>query len=140
MTATCLIPNCRKFAPDSEPLCREHRGRATGGYVSGKQSREPETVEGFRPIASPITPSYTYDVNVTREGDLIAVAEGFRGDSFATRVYDTREKSVRDALVALGWTPPEDKRQVFLAGYDRGFYSAGNYFPEQSWERYRANR
>lgn len=24
----------------------------------------------------------------------------------------------------------------FLAGYERGFYSAGNYFPDESWQRY----
>jgi hypothetical protein len=28
-------------------------------------------------------------------------------------------------------------KNAFLSGYDSGFRSAGNYFPEQAWQRYR---
>lgn len=30
--------------------------------------------------------------------------------SLATRVIDTQEKAIREALIALGWTPPPESR------------------------------
>lgn len=83
---------------------------------------------------------FTYDLSATRDGPLIGVSEGWRVEQFATRVFDTREAAVRERLVELGWTPPEDRQAIHRSGYDAGFYSAGNYFPEQAWERYDAKR
>ena len=132
MTATCLMTNCRNSAPSGEAMCAKHRDKPLrGGYVGEVKYREPEGVESFTPLADP-----AYDINVTRNGDLIGVAEGFRGEPFVTRIYDTREKAVWDALISQGWTPPDQKRETYLAGYNAGFYSAGNYFPNESWVRY----
>jgi hypothetical protein len=30
-----------------------------------------------------------------------------------------------------------EREAAFRAGYERGFYSSGNYFPDESWDRYR---
>lgn len=29
-----------------------------------------------------------------------------------------------------------EREKAFLAGYERGFYSSGNYFPDESWRKY----
>jgi hypothetical protein len=31
-------------------------------------------------------------------------------------------------------------KDAFLSGFDSGFRSAGNYFPEQSWQRYKERK
>jgi len=53
-----------------------------------------------------------YDFKIIRDDRFISVTEGLRtmawerANQFATRVYDTQEKAFRDALIAMGWTPP----------------------------------
>lgn len=51
---------------------------------------------------------FSYDVSVGHDDHQISVREGWRGDSMITRIYDTREKAIRDALIEMGWTPPCD--------------------------------
>jgi hypothetical protein len=80
--------------------------------------------------------SLIYDLSVTRDGPLISIAEDWRGEQFITRIFDTRDGAVRDKLIELGWTPPEGREAIHRAGYRSGFYSAGNYFPDQAWRRY----
>lgn len=38
--------------------------------------------------------------------------ESLKRHELATRVCDTAEKGMREALIKLGWTPPEDKLSV----------------------------
>ena len=57
---------------------------------------------GYEVTTTPCT-----DGQIVQEVDF--VTEGIR-DRVMRQVIDTREKQVRDALIALGWTPPPAMR------------------------------
>jgi len=55
-----------------------------------------------------------YNFKITYNDRFISISEGWcatpwdHAQKFATKIFDTREKAVRDALIAMGWTPPID--------------------------------
>lgn len=66
---------------------------------------------------SPFNYKYTYSVVPSVKGDKIYLEEfhesfnNLRKDHYQL-VLDLKEKAVREALIALGWTPPPDGSNV----------------------------
>ncbi len=81
---------------------------------------------------------YRIDYTAIPETQTVMWREGWgdRINHATTAIYNFREAKIRQALIELGWTPPDALRDVHKAGYDSGFYSSGNYFPEQAWKKY----
>lgn len=54
-----------------------------------------------------------YGVNTTIEGLLIRQNTSIGGliTSITTRIVDTQDHQLREALIKLGWTPPNDKNK-----------------------------
>jgi hypothetical protein len=97
-----------------------------------------------RELAEDVADCFTFNVQYTAipETQTLLWRDGM-ADSInhaATAMHDFREGKDREALIALGWTPPDGLREVYLAGYQSGFHSAGNYFSEQSWQRYKERK
>ena len=55
-----------------------------------------------------------YRVDCRIKGKVIEISKNFIVDDVMHRLQmisvDTNEKAVREALLALGWAPPEDKK------------------------------
>lgn len=47
-----------------------------------------------------------YKVTTDFDNGLIRQTVSYDGTAFVQMVLDTRERQVRDALIAMGWTPP----------------------------------
>ena len=61
-----------------------------------------------------IDPNITYDLSVyiNRDDDSIKLREDICGQFYET-VIRTKEAKTREALISLGWTPPnENKKEV----------------------------
>lgn len=50
-----------------------------------------------------------YKVTTDFDNNLIRQTVAYDGRAFVQMVMDLRERQIREALIALGWTPPEDK-------------------------------
>ena len=50
----------------------------------------------------------TLDTEITEDQKIIQTLFKDQVETLSKWVYDTREQSIRDALIKLGWTPPQE--------------------------------
>lgn len=101
-TAQCEQRIAVGLLPSMQPNNREaHR---TGNSKNDWHSQPRKQLMNMQKFNLGLSTSIDYDSE--------AITMTARADGVVTRwLYDTREKSLREALVNLGWTPPPEPRK-----------------------------
>jgi hypothetical protein len=127
--ATCIIPNCRKSAPATEPFCSDHRDKSnTRHAASARQSVVGEDLEARELLAdelgcaTPDLPLYWHGPQQEEDAALRAITRALTPSTFAMGVEAAAERArvilesggdapqkarrIRDAILSLSLSPP----------------------------------